>query len=252
MMKELLNPLKADSLRDIFTERFEEAILSGKLRVGQALPSERELAQQLGVSRPVVHQGLMDLEFRGLVKLTPRVGAVVSDYRTEGSLPLLTSLFNYHRGGVEPKLLDSLLDVRQVFEVHVAGLAAENRTDDHVATLNDIVARERKADPSAAEQIAELDFTFHHLVAMASGNLVYPLLLNSLKPIYTNLTEQFFADPQMIPPVLSAHAKLAESIDRKDAGDAVRTMKALLAHGEAHLKRLIDNRPGQTQSENTP
>jgi len=60
-MQELLKPIRTESLKDVFISRFEELILSGSFPVGQKLPSERELALQLGVSRPVVHEGLVDL-----------------------------------------------------------------------------------------------------------------------------------------------------------------------------------------------
>ena len=83
-MQELLKPIRTESLKDIFIKRFEELILSGTFPVGQKLPSERELAFQLGVSRPVVHEGLVDLAAKGMVTLIPRVGTIVNDYRQEG------------------------------------------------------------------------------------------------------------------------------------------------------------------------
>ena len=97
-MQDLLTPIEAPSLKDVFIERFESLILSGQLQIGQKLPSERELVLRLGVSRPVVHKGLVDLEAKGLVTLIPRVGAVVNDYRREGSLALLNSLVTYQKG----------------------------------------------------------------------------------------------------------------------------------------------------------
>ncbi len=54
-MQDLLKPIKTESLKEVFVARFEDLILSGKLSIGQKLPSERELAMQLNVSRPVVH-----------------------------------------------------------------------------------------------------------------------------------------------------------------------------------------------------
>ena len=86
MFDQLTEPLRTDSLKDVFVLRFEELILSGKIKVGQKLPSERELALQLCVSRPVVHEGLVELASRGLVSLKPRIGATVNDYRKEGSI----------------------------------------------------------------------------------------------------------------------------------------------------------------------
>ena len=82
-MQDMLKPLKTESLKEVFISRFENLILTGRLAIGQKLPPERELALQLGVSRPVVHEGLVELAAKGLVKLKPRAGAVVNDYRME-------------------------------------------------------------------------------------------------------------------------------------------------------------------------
>ena len=73
-MQVLLKPIRTESLKELFIRRFEELILSGKFPIGQKLPSERELALQLNVSRPVVHEGLVDLAAKGLVTMIPRVG----------------------------------------------------------------------------------------------------------------------------------------------------------------------------------
>ncbi|MDD5712041.1 MAG: GntR family transcriptional regulator, partial [Smithellaceae bacterium] len=127
-MKEFLTPLKTESLKEVFISRFEGLILSGKFSIGQKLPSERELALQLGVSRPVVHEGLVDLASKGLVTLKPRAGAVVSDYRREGSITLLNSLLNYHQGRLSPEILKGMVDMRRLLETETARLAAVNRT----------------------------------------------------------------------------------------------------------------------------
>src|SRR6056297_1423825 len=144
-MEELLHPLKADSLKDVFVERFEELILSGKISIGQKLPSERELALQLGVSRPVVHEGLVDLESKGLVTMKPRVGTVVNDYRREGSLTLLNSLVNYHQGTLEQHIFDSMLQMRNLYELETARLAAVNRDDSHIEEFREILQQEQQA-----------------------------------------------------------------------------------------------------------
>lgn len=240
-MKALLDPIKTESLKEVFISRFEELILSGKLSIGQVLPSERELALQLGVSRPVVHEGLVELAHKDLVSLKPRVGAVVNDYRRKGSLTLLTSLLSYHDGLIEPKLLDSMLDVRLLFEIEMARLAALNRTSEHQDAFAEIIEREDQLSAGETEKIAQLDFQFHHLLALASGNLVYPMLINSFKPVYTNLTGVFFTDETIVPLVFKLHRKLTDAISQKDADQAVKVMRNLLDHGARHLKSLIDS-----------
>ena len=197
-MQEHLQPIRTVSLKEVFIKRFEELILSGTFPVGQKLPSERELALQLGVSRPVVHEGLVDLAAKGLVTLIPRVGTIVNDYRREGSLSILTSLVNYHRGDLEPELLSGLLEMRLLFEVETARLAALNRNRIQLDSFHKLLDKENAADFENSAAVSELDFDFHHLIAISSGNAVYPLLLNSFKNCYMNLACQFFADSSTV------------------------------------------------------
>jgi GntR family transcriptional repressor for pyruvate dehydrogenase complex len=235
-MQELLTPIRAESLTDVFIRRFEDLILSGKFPIGQKLPSERELALQLGVSRPVVHEGLVDLAAKGLVSMVPRVGTMVNDYRREGSLSILTSLVNYHQGNLEPGLLISLLEMRRLFEVETARLAALNRNQEQLDFLYTLLQKENTLNYQEVEAISELDFDFHHLIALASGNHIYPLLLNSFKHCYANLAGQFFSDPTVVPVVFDFHTKMVKAIKDKNEKSATRIMRRMLDHGAENLK----------------
>jgi GntR family transcriptional repressor for pyruvate dehydrogenase complex len=235
-MQELLKPIRAESLTDVFIRRFEDLILSGKFPIGQKLPSERELALQLGVSRPVVHEGLVDLAAKGLVSMVPRVGTMVNDYRREGSLSILTSLVNYHQGNLEPGLLVSLLEMRRLFEVETARLAALNRNQEQLDFLYTLLQKENTLNYQEVEAISELDFDFHHLIALASGNHIYPLLLNSFKHCYANLAGQFFSDPTVVPVVFDFHTKMVKAIKDKNEKSATRIMRRMLDHGAENLK----------------
>ena len=237
-MQHLLTPLQSPSLKDVFIERFEDLILSGKLRIGQKLPSERELALQLGVSRPVVHKGLIDLEAKGLVTLTPRVGAVVNDYRREGSLALLNSLVSYQEGRLEPDLLKSLLAVRRLFEVETARLAAQHREETHLNDLRDVIEKEGQSRRQDAVKLTALDFRFHHLLSLASGNQIYPLLINSFKQVYLNLAAQFFEDAVVVNTVHAFHRKMLKAVENRDETLAGSVMEQMLVHGADHLQKL--------------
>jgi len=243
-MKGMLAPLKADSLKDVFISRFEDLILTGRLTKGQKLPPERELALQLGVSRPVVHEGLVDLAAKGLVTMKPRVGTVVNDYRTEGSLAILESLVRYRQGNLEPELLKGLLDTRKLVETETARLASLNRTEEQAEKFREILGQENSARDSDIEVVTRLDFEFHHLVALASGNPVYPLLLNSFKPVYTAMTAIFFSDHKVRPLTLRLHGRLTDAIAGRDPEGAVKTMAEVLAHGDEHLIRMVADQRG--------
>jgi GntR family transcriptional regulator, transcriptional repressor for pyruvate dehydrogenase complex len=246
MMKELLTPIKTESLKDLFVSRFENLILSGQIAIGEKLLAERELALKLGVSRPVVHDGLVELANRGLVTLTPRVGAVVNDYRKEGSLAILTSLLNYHNGRLEDKLFKGLLDFRALFENENARLAALNRTEEHLQEFRELLRKESRVDVGDIAAVTDLDFSFHHLVALAGGNMIYPLILNSFKQVYTSLTRVFFSDPAVIPVVFAFHRDVVNAIESQNEIEATEVMKKILAHGERHLTDLL---AGEKRSE---
>lgn len=238
-MLETLKPIRTESLKDVCVAQLEALILSGELPVGHKLPPERDLARQLAVSRPIVHEALVEMAGKGLVSLIPRVGTVVNDYRKEGSIALLTSLLRYNSGKLAPKLLDGLLAMRILFEVENARLAALNRTSAQVDELRAIVRSESQARAEDVETLTSLDFDFHHAVAMATDNLSYPLLLNSFKQIYTRLSGQFFEDPAVVPVVVEGHQALVDAIARQSDIEAGETMRRLLAHGEERLRAII-------------
>ena len=240
MLESLIEPIRTDSLKDIFVLRFEELILSGKVKIGQKLLPERELALQMGVSRPVVHEGLVELASRGLVSLKPRFGAIVNDYRKEGSITLLASLIQYQKGKLEPELLESLLQMRLLLEPPFARFAAENRTLEQVLEFYAILENEEAADRRNTQKITDLDFEFHLLIAVASGNTVYPLLLNSFRQVYTNLTGQFFKDPQVTATVHKYHKDMVKAIECGNGPKARSIMKEILQHGEKYLRKMID------------
>jgi len=239
MLLQLLEPIKTDSLKDVFVIRFEELILSGKVKIGKKLPSERELALQLGVSRPVVHEGLVELASRGLVSLKPRFGAIVNDYRKEGSITLLSSLIQYRKGKLEPELMDSLLQMRVLMEPEFARFAAQNRTEEQVREFYEILKKEESANYKNIQDITDLDFEFHLLIALASGNVVFPLLLNSFRQVYTNLSGQFFKDLRVISTVHRYHRDMVQALELREVKKAVSIMKTLLNHGEKYLRKMI-------------
>lgn len=242
MMRELLKPIKSESLIDVFIKRFEELILSGKISIGQRFPSERELALQLGVSRPVVHEGLVELESKGLVTMRPRAGCVVNDFRRNGSLALLKSLVEFSSGALGPEILDGMLKMRILFETETAALAAENRTVEHLAELNALIEEEEKTDRSNIEKIVSLDFRFHLSVAISSGNLVYPLMLNSFKEVYTNLTRVFFKEPAAADFVFQQHRNFFRALESGNKKSCVKIMTAILKHGESHLRKILSDK----------
>lgn len=239
MTLEQLPKLKKQTLVDDFINRFEEMILSGALSIGEKLPSERDLAAQLGVSRPVVHEGLIDLANKGLITRSPNGGAVINDYRKHGSLPMLNSLLSFHNILLEPNIARSTLEFRLLVEVENARLAARHRSPEQLAELQAILEQEQNLNGSAAQEVGQLDFAFHHLIAMSTGNIFYPLLLNSFKALYLSFVNRFYAIPGMAQQVFDYHAQLVRAIAAQDEQAAAGVMTRMLEHGHKYMTDVI-------------
>jgi GntR family transcriptional regulator, transcriptional repressor for pyruvate dehydrogenase complex len=237
-MDGLVEPLKVPSLKAACVARLEALILSGQLKIGETLPPERKLAERLGVSRPVLHEALVDLAGKGLVHIQPRHGVQVSDFRNTGSVALLDALLSYHNGELDASFLSSLMEMRMLMETETARLAAGAVTEAQIAEFESLLRQEATIDRQDIIALAASDFAFHLLVANASGNLMYPLVMNSFKPVYTNLTERFFtrnAGSGILEEVFSFHARLVQALKQKNSTEAVSIMQAMLRHGAAHL-----------------
>ncbi len=235
----IFSPITPRSLKDEFIERFEALILSGKFAPGERVPSERDLGALFGISRPVVHEGLRTLESRGLVTIESRKGVRVNDYRREGSIEMLLSMLNYTGGRLSATLFEGVLEMRLLFEVETARMAAERRTEAALEELRACVAKERAPENRNAHEVAELDFFFHLAVALASGNEIYPLLMNSFRRIYGDILASFYAEATNLAAIYDFHERIVDAIAASDQAGARDLMRELLLYSEAELRRLL-------------
>ena len=235
-MNEKVKQEAVANLKETFVQRFEAQILSGHFSIGEKLPSERELSNLLGVSRPIVREGLTELASLGLVSMKARVGTVVNDFRKDGSLALLNALFRYREGAVGRKFFESVVEMRKLFEVDFARLAALHRREEHIVLFEEILEEEQTINPRNIEGLVNIDYRFHQLIAIATDNLIYPLYVNSFKPFHANLGEQFFTDPSVIPEVFNFHDLLVSTIKNRDEEAAQKIMKQMLDHGEENMR----------------
>ena len=82
----MFKKLTAPTLKELFVQELEALILSGELAIGQKLPSERDLAQKMQISRSVVNDGLAEMARRGFLEISPRQGTVVADFHRNAFL----------------------------------------------------------------------------------------------------------------------------------------------------------------------
>ncbi|MEO0356952.1 MAG: FadR/GntR family transcriptional regulator [Pseudomonadota bacterium] len=176
--------IQAEKLSDAVVRQIESLILQGILSPGDRLPSERDLSDQLGVSRPSLRDALGQLQDDGLLSARPGAGIFVADVLGNAFSPALTRLFASHDQAVF-----DYLDFRKDLEGMAAERAAQFASDTDLKVIDQ--AHARLADPAKCTptQEAALDADFHMAICEASHNVV---LLHMLRSMYDLLQQGVF------------------------------------------------------------
>ena len=207
------------SLTELFVQQIENMILSGELAVGEQLPPARELSVRMGVSRPVISAGLIELEKLGFIEIRPRQGAFVSDYRRKGTVETLVAVMRYNGGAMRDNEVTSLLQVRNSLESLCMELVIQNATDRELASVAPLLQAIEEA--KLPEDAADAIYAFHHELAALSGNMLLPLLYHSFKPESLYLwTISFKKEGKQ--KLCDAKVRLYQALLNRDTQEAIR------------------------------
>jgi GntR family negative regulator for fad regulon and positive regulator of fabA len=163
------------------------SILNGTYLPGETLPSERELAKQMGVTRPTLRETLKRLASEGWMTIRQGKATVMNDYWREGGLGLLSTMSKY--GEFLPVgFITNLLEIRVILFPAMGRLAAQNAPG---ALLDFLKGVEQLADK--AEAFAEYDWGLQVLMARNSNNPVFPLIVNDFASIFSTMAIRYFS-----------------------------------------------------------
>jgi len=182
--------LKAPTLKELFVREFETMILSGKLKIGEKLPPERVLAEQMQVSRAVVNGGIAELSRKGFLKVKPRSGVFVTDYRRYGTVETLLSIMNYNGGHLRRDEIRSILEIKMIVDKLAVELSVDRHTDENIASLECYLDKMQRLNDNSAKA-ADAAFSFYHELAMTSQNTLLPLIYRSFRVPVTHLWIRF-------------------------------------------------------------
>ncbi len=172
--------IKAPTLKEIFVREIETMILSGKLKIGEKLPPERILAEQMQVSRAVVNSGISELSRKGFLEVKPRSGVFVIDYRRYGTTETLLSIMNYNGGQLNKDEIRSILEMKLIVDKLAVELSVERHTKENVAALEQCLTEMQTLNANS-EKAADAAFSFYHELAMTSQNTLLPLIYRSFR-----------------------------------------------------------------------
>ncbi|MBA3300957.1 MAG: FadR family transcriptional regulator [Thermoleophilaceae bacterium] len=165
-----------------------ESILTGRYGPGELLPTQRALAAEHGVNMASVREAVKRLEQLHLVESRQGEGMRVRDWRFHGGLDVITHLL-FQAGGFDPETSRSLFEARTLMLREAARLAADRRSEEQSEQLAGLAVRfAAEKDPTAAQGI---DFEFFSVIVDAADNVVFRLIMNSIRDIYFDHAEAF-------------------------------------------------------------
>jgi len=169
---------------DKIIKQIRELITTGQLEPGDKLPSERKLAEKLGVGRTSVRDAIAKLEFYGILKTMPQSGTVVAGIGISALEGLISDVLK-----IEESDFEALVETRTLLETQAAKMAAQRRTTDDIIQLkNALDAYERKVKNGLPA--VEEDLLFHLKIAEAGRNTVLKSLMMIITPdIVKNFTK---------------------------------------------------------------
>ncbi|MEQ6201947.1 FCD domain-containing protein [Sulfitobacter sp. HNIBRBA2951] len=229
------HPITPEKLSSAVVRQVEELILRGILQPGSRLPSERELAERLGVSRPSLRDAIVQLQERGLLSAKAGAGIFVANELSSAFSPALAALFARH----DEAAIDYI-----AFRRDMEGLAAERAarlgSDTDLAVISEIFAKMQQGKANQTpEDDAALDAQFHMAIVEASHNVV---MLHMMRSMYELLRSGVFYNRQIMfkqqtnrADLMDQHRAIHDALLARDAPGARAAVEGHLDYVERAL-----------------
>ena len=240
----VFDPIDSAPVADLVVRQIEDMIVQGILAEGARLPSERDLAARLDISRPKVRDALKALEDMGLLTIRHGEGTFVAQLTGQAMQPALIDLYSRHG-----RAFQDYLEYRRAQEGFAAALAATRATPtDRAVIARHLAALEQAEDDADGDASREADVLFHSAIVQASHNT---MLIHMMASIYDLTRRGVFYNRSYLRTLDGTGARLLQQ--HRDIAAAVLggDPEAARAAAEAHLDFVeLSFRKGQEMREN--
>jgi GntR family transcriptional repressor for pyruvate dehydrogenase complex len=216
--KPAIVPIRRVKLYEEVAARIRDLIASGELRPGEALPSERKLAEQFKVGRAVIREAIRQLEVSGLVESRHGGGNYIREVTVEHLVAPIASVLN----GMAP-LREELMDARLFFEPQIARAAAARATAEDLRRLQEVIRRQ-EVRVASGHTGAEEDAEFHDLLASATHNTVVERVMEVIDGLLDDSQARLFRSVERSEISLEGNRRILEAALRHDQEAAQRAM----------------------------
>ncbi|MCL2857448.1 MAG: FCD domain-containing protein [Oscillospiraceae bacterium] len=214
-----------ESLVQILSDYLMDAMISGELKPGDKLPSDRSLSATYGVGRSSIREALKVLSALGLINISPGQGTFIASGHTDFFLaPLSWTLFIGQNDAVH------LLELREILESETARLAATNADQSALAELAVQYNQMRSAyESSDFQAFLDSDLGFHLAVARCSSNPIYHRLLHTARKMLSHISKSGMVTIEQLDEIYAEHHAIYTAIVDRDGQNARQQMQIHLA-----------------------
>ena len=234
----VLEPIRPKKISEEIVSQIKQLISKGELKPGDRIPSERELATMLGVSRPSVREAIMVLEAMGFVESRQGGGTYVKALTEASIMNPLAKLVEKR----DPELLRSLAEVRMGLESWSAYLAAQRATDSDIAEMRRLYKIMEKQAAKGGWS-PDVDAEFHYAITSASHNSLQMHVLDSIHSLFHATIQvalmEFYQQEGHVQLLLTHHHDIMEAIAAHDPELARKKMMEHLAMVEEKMAQLL-------------
>ncbi|MBE3065130.1 MAG: FadR family transcriptional regulator [Spirochaetes bacterium] len=232
--------IRRPSLTDIVVERIRSSIRNGDLKSGDRLPSHEELSERWGISRTTIREALNKLESLGVLAKHQGRGTYLLDTRLQQMLPAERLSGILTKEGVL-----ELLEARKMLEISIAGLAAERRSEQDLASLGAVLEEMTqclKANDHVGHSLA--DNRFHLSISKASQNSFLQAMMRNLQDALVTQQKEVLAlsekaQKKIAQESLLYHKKIHGAIEQQDTDQAKRFMRLHLESVERFMRESL-------------
>jgi len=234
----VLEPIRPKKISEEIVSQVKQLISKGELKPGDRIPSERDLATMLGVSRPSVREAIMVLEAMGFVESRQGGGTYVKALTEASIMNPLAKLVEKR----DPELLRSLAEVRMGLESWSAYLAAQRATDADIAEMRRLYKIMEKQAAKGGWS-PDVDAEFHYAITSASHNSLQMHVLDSIHSLFHATIQvalmEFYQQEGHVQLLLTHHHDIMEAIAAHDPELARKKMMEHLAMVEEKMAQLL-------------
>jgi GntR family transcriptional repressor for pyruvate dehydrogenase complex len=243
----MFNEVSHDKISLRIIRQMRDAVLSGKLKAGDRLPSEKELLSQFGVSKHTLREALRALEIMGLIDIRKGAGGgpVIMEIGRETIHNSIADFLHFKNVSVQ-----DLSEVRKVLEPYLARMAARRlqpETLERLRSMNAACEETLKLGKSIVGGKDEIDF--HILLAETSGNPVLILILDFVNNLLMEIKKKLKPGLPFSEQVLAAHQRILEALEARDSARAGDEMYLHVCDVEEGLMKLLGQNEGEEISD---